>query len=164
MGVLDEIVLVFGNEKVSFDKYMQILKTGLASSDLGKIPGTQDQVIIGDVDRSRSHKVKAIFIIGLNDGMFPTVHKNEGFFNDNDRQYLKENGVELARNTVESLYEDNFNIYKAFTTAEEKLFLSYSSSDSEGKTLRGSILVSKIKKIFPMLEEHSDIIEKYLKY
>lgn len=42
MNVLDEIVLVFGEEKISFDKYMQILKTGLASSDLGKIPGTQD--------------------------------------------------------------------------------------------------------------------------
>ncbi len=160
MQVLDEIVLVFGDEKVNFDKYMQILKTGLASSDLGKIPGTQDQVTIGDVDRSRSHKVKAIFIIGLNDGMFPSVHKNEGFFNDNDRQFLKENGVELARNTVESLYEDNFNIYKAFTTAEEKLFLSYASSNSEGKTLRGSILISKMKKIFPDLEEESDIIEK----
>lgn len=160
MNVLDEIVLVFGDEKVSFDKYMQILKTGLSSSDLGKIPGTQDQVIIGDIDRSRSHKVKAIFIIGLNDGMFPSVHKNEGFFNDNDRQFLKDNGVELARNTVESLYEDNFNIYKAFTTAEEKLFLSYASSNSEGKTLRGSILISKMKKIFPQLEEESDIIEK----
>ena len=160
MNVLDEIVLVFGDDKVSFDKYMQILKTGLASSDLGKIPGTQDQVIIGDVDRSRSHKVKAIFIIGLNDGMFPSVHKDEGFFNDNDRNFLKENGLELARNTIESLYEDNFNIYKAFTTAEEKLFLSYASSNSEGKTLRGSILVSKIKKIFPQLKEESDIIEK----
>ena len=160
MNVLDEIVLVFGDEKISFDKYMQILKTGLASSDLGKIPGTQDQVIIGDVDRSRSHKVKAIFIIGLNDGMFPSVHKNEGFFNDNDRQFLKDNGVELARNTVESLYEDNFNIYKAFATAEEKLFLSYASSNSEGKTLRGSILISKMKKIFPELEEQSDIIER----
>ena len=160
MNVLDEIVLVFGDEKVSFDKYMQILKTGLASSDLGKIPGTQDQVIIGDIDRSRSHKVRAIFIIGLNDGMFPSVHKNEGFFNDNDRQFLKQNGVELARNTVESLYEDNFNIYKAFTTAEEKLFLSYASSNSDGKTLRGSILISKIKKIFPNLNEESDIIEK----
>lgn len=160
MNVLDEIVLVFGDEKVSFDKYMQILKTGLASSDLGKIPGTQDQVIIGDIDRSRSHKVKAIFIIGLNDGIFPSIHKNEGFFNDNDRQFLKENGVELARNTIESLYEDNFNIYKAFTTAEEKLFLSYASSNSEGKTLRGSILISKMKKIFPKLEEESDIIER----
>lgn len=160
MNVLDEIVLVFGDKKVSFDKYMQILKTGLSCSDLGKIPGTQDQVTIGDVDRSRSHKVKAIFIIGLNDGMFPTVHKNEGFFNDNDRQFLKENGVELARNTIESLYEDNFNIYKAFTTAEEVLFLSYASSNSEGKTLRGSILISKIKKIFPNIIEESDIIEK----
>lgn len=160
MSVLDEIVLVFGDEKMSFDKYMQILKTGLASSDLGKIPGTQDQVIIGDIDRSRSHKVKAIFIIGLNDGMFPSVHKNEGFFNDKDRQFLKDNGVELARNTVESLYEDNFNIYKAFTTVEEKLFLSYSSSNSEGGTLRGSILISKMKKIFPKLEEQSDIIER----
>lgn len=160
MSVLDEIVLVFGDERMSFDKYMQILKTGLASSDLGKIPGTQDQVIIGDIDRSRSHKVKAIFIIGLNDGMFPSVHKNEGFFNDKDRQFLKDNGVELARNTVESLYEDNFNIYKAFTTAEEKLFLSYSSSNSEGGTLRGSILISKMKKIFQKLEEQSDIIER----
>lgn len=160
MNVLDEIVLVFGNEKVSFDKYMQILKMGLSSCDLGKIPGTQDQVIVGDVDRSRSHKVKAIFIIGLNDGMFPTVHKNEGFFNDKDRDYLKENGLEIARNTIESLYEDNFNIYKAFSTAEEKLYLSYASSNSEGKTLRGSILISKIKKIFPNLIEESDIISK----
>lgn len=160
MNVLDEIVLVFGDEKVSFDKYMQILKTGLSSSDLGKIPGTQDQVIIGDVDRSRSHKVKAIFIIGLNDGMFPSVHRNEGFFNDNDRQLFKENGVELARNTIESLYEDNFNIYKAFTTAEEKLFISYASSNSEGTTLRGSILISKMKKIFPKLEEESDIVQR----
>ncbi len=38
---------------------------------LEKIPASCDQVIVGDVDRSRSHKVKAIFIIGLNDGMFP---------------------------------------------------------------------------------------------
>ena len=160
MNVLDEIVLVFGDKKVTFEKYMQILKTGLASSDLGKIPGTQDQVIIGDVDRSRSHKVRAIFIIGLNDGMFPSVHKNEGFFNDDDRSFLKANGVELARNTEESLYEDNFNIYKAFTTAEELLFLSYASSNSEGKTLRGSIIISKIKRIFPQIKEQSDIIER----
>ena len=160
MNVLDEIVLVFGEEKVTFEKYMQLLKTGLISSDLGKIPGTQDQVIIGDVDRSRSHKVKAIFIIGLNDGMFPTVHRNEGFFNDDDRRFLKDNGVELARSTIESLYEDNFNIYKAFTTAEEKIYLSYLSSDSEGKTLRPSILINKIKKIFEKIEEKSDVVER----
>lgn len=158
--VLDEIVLVFGDEKITFDRYMQILKTGLGNSDLGKIPGTQDQVILGDIDRSRSHKVKSVFIIGLNDGMFPSVNKNEGYFNDKDRELLKQNGIELAKGTVERMYEDNFNIYKAFTAPSQNINLSYSSSSSDGKTLRASMLVSKIKRIFPSLKEESDIIEK----
>lgn len=160
MQVLDEIVLVFGDEKITFDRYMQILKTGLGNSDLGKIPGTQDQVIVGDIDRSRSHKIKSVFIIGLNDGMFPSVNKSEGYFNDNDRANLKENGVELAKGTIERMYEDNFNIYKAFTASSENIYLSYSSSSSDGKTLRASMLVSKIKRIFPSIMEDSDIIKK----
>lgn len=77
--VFDEIVLVLGESKVTFEKYAEILKIGLRNSDLGKIPTSQDEVIIGDIDRSRSHKVKAVFIIGVNDGVFPTINKNEGF-------------------------------------------------------------------------------------
>ena len=158
--ILDEIVLVFKDDKITIDKYAQILKVGFKNSSLTKIPGTQDQVIMGDVERSRSHKVKVIFIIGLNDGIFPSVHKDEGFLNDSDREILKENGIELAKGTIDKLYEDNFNIYKAFTTAEEKLYLLYSSSDMQGKALRPSMLITKIKKIYPELKEESDIIER----
>ena len=159
MDILDEIVLVFSDDKMTIDKYAQILKVGFKNSNLTKIPVTQDQVIMGDVDRSRSHKVKAIFIIGLNDGEFPSVHKDEGFLNDLDRETLKQDGIELAKGTIENLYEDNFNIYKAFSTAEEKLYLLYSSSDVQGKALRPSMLINKIKKIYPMLQEESDVIE-----
>ena len=158
--ILDEIVLVFKDDKITLDKYAQILKVGFKNSSLTKIPGTQDQVIMGDVERSRSHKVKVIFIIGLNDGIFPSVHKDEGFLNDSDREILKENGIELAKGTIDKLYEDNFNIYKAFTTAEEKLYLLYSSSDMQGKAFRPSMLVTKIKKMYPQLKEESDIIER----
>ena len=157
---LDEIVLVFDEDKITIDKYNQILKIGFKNSSLTKIPGTQDQVIMGDVDRSRSHKVKAIFIIGLNDGEFPSVRKDEGFLNDSDRDILKQDGIELAKGTIDKLYEDSFNIYKAFTTAEEKLYLLYSSSDMQGKALRPSMLINKIKKIYPMIQEQSDVIEK----
>ena len=158
--ILDEIVLVFKDDKITIDKYNQILKIGFKNSSLTKIPGTQDQVIMGDVDRSRSNKVKAIFIIGLNDGEFPSVRKDEGFLNDADRETLKQNGIELAKGTIDKLYEDSFNIYKAFTTAEEKLYLLYSSSDMQGKALRPSMLINKIKKIYPMLQEQSDVIER----
>ena len=147
--LFDEIVLVLGSKNITFDRYAKILKMGFNQSDLGTIPATADQVIVGDVDRSRSHKVKAVFIIGLNDGSFPSIQKDEGFLDDKDRNILKEQGIELAKGTIEQIYDDNFNIYKAFTTAEEKLYLSYASSDAEGKSLRASILINKIKRIFP---------------
>ena len=161
MDLLNEMVLVLGDKEFSFEKYAEVLKMGLGSSGLGKIPGTQDQVIVGDVDRSRSHKVKAVFIIGLNDGVFPTVNKDEGFFSDSDREKLKQDGAELAKGTLEKLYDENFNIYKAFSTAEEKIYLSYVSSNLEGNALRPSMLINRIKKIFPTLIEQSDVIQKH---
>ena len=162
LEVFDEMVLVFGNEKLNVQKYMQILKTGLKNSELGKIPGTQDQVVVGDIERSRSHKVDIIFIIGINDGSFPSINKAEGFLGDKDREYLKQDGIELANGTIENLYEENFNIYKAFTTAEKQLYLSYASSDLDGKSLRPAMLINKIKKLFPSLIEKSDVtIKKY---
>ena len=160
ISILDEINLIFDEEKITIEKFIRILKIGLKNSELGKIPATQDQVIVGDTDRSRSRKTKAVFIIGLNDGVFPSINKNQGFLDDEDRESLKTENIEIAKGTLENLYDDNFNIYKAFTTAEEKIYLSYASSDNEGKPLRSSNLIFRIKKIFPNLIEESDIIKK----
>lgn len=155
--ILDELVLVLKDEKISFKKYSELLKIGLNNSSLGKIPATLDEVTVGDVDRSRNSRKKVVFLIGLNDGAFPSNNKNEGFIDDAERICLKEYKIELAKTLTEQIYDENFNIYKAFTIAEEKLYLSYSSSDSGGKTLRNSILINKVKKIFPKLKEESDI-------
>ena len=88
------------------------------------------------------------------------INNNEGFLNDEDRAILKTENIELANGTLENLYEENFNIYKAFTTAENYLYLSYVSSDREGKSVRPSILIYKVKKMFPKLVEESDVITK----
>lgn len=157
--VLDELVSVLEEEKISFDEYSKLLKIGLSQTGLGTIPASIDQVMIADVERSRTHKVKAAFIIGMNDGVFPSSYKEEGFLNDNDREYLKDNNIELAKNTKEQLYEEKFNIYKAFTIPEEKIYISYSSSDNDAKTLRPSTLISKIKRIYLKLKEESDVVE-----
>ena len=160
ISVLDEIVTFFKDEKITFEKYRELLKTGLSYRELGSIPQTIEQVVLGDVDRSRSHKVKAVFILGMNDGVFPSINKNEGFFSDKDRDILKGLGLELAKGTLEMLFDEEFNIYKAMTTAEEKLYLSYPSADKDGASLRSSVIITKIKKIFPELKEESDVISK----
>ena len=153
--LLDEIVLVLGSKKISFDKYIELLKIGLNKTSLGKIPATLDEITVGDVDRSRSSDKKVIFIIGLNDGVFPSNNKTEGFIDDEERTYLKKNGIELAKTLKEQMYDENFNIYKAFTTAQEKLYLSYSSVDFDGSSLRRSILINKIKRVFKNIKEET---------
>lgn len=160
MDVLDEIVLVFGDQKMTFEDYRKILKAGLETSSIGEIPESIDQVIVGNVERSRNHKVSTLFILGLNDGTFPNTNFSEGFLNDKDRETLKQNGIELAKGTIENIYEDRFNIYKAFTTSENDIYLSYISSDKEGKAKRPSVLITRIKKMFPNLREESDVIKE----
>ena len=160
MDVLDEIVLVFGDQKMTFEDYRKILKAGLETSSIGEIPESIDQVIVGNVERSRNHKVSTLFILGLNDGTFPNTNFSEGFLNDKDRETLKQNGIELAKGTIENIYEDRFNIYKAFTTSENEIYLSYISSDKEGKAKRPSVLITRIKKMFPNLREESDVVKE----
>lgn len=151
--VLDEISDLFENIKMSFDTYIKLLKTGLSHKEIGQIPQTVDKVTVGDVNRSKTHKIRAIFVIGVNDGIFPSVQSSEGFFNDKDREGLKKQGIELAKGTLEKMYEENFNIYKAFSTAEEKIYISYPAADIEDKPLRKSTMISKLKRIYPKLEE-----------
>ena len=158
--LLEEIARIFDDEQMSFERFSKLLKSGLQNRDLGQIPETQDKVILGDVDRSRSGNKKAVFIVGVNDMVFPTVNKSEGFFSDQERDLLKEEGFELAKTTIQRSYEENFNIYRAFTIAQERLFVSYSACDLDGSTLRKSSIITRLTKIFPKLEEKSVKIEK----
>ena len=158
--VLDEMYEIFDEETMSYDRFNKLLQIGITNSEFGLIPATFDQVLFGDIDRTKTKDVKVLFVLGLNDGVIPKILKDEGFLNDKDRDILKENNAEIAKNSVEALYEDQFNIYKTITMPSDKLFLSYSSQDSEGKALRYSILLTQIKKIFSDLSEDSDVVEE----
>ncbi len=159
-SVLEDICMVFKDEKIGFERYKEILQIGLSSCELGKIPATQDQVVLGDTERTRSNKLKVVFVIGINDGTFPKVNRMEGYLNDADRAELDNIGINIAKNSVDSLYEEQFNIYRTLTTPEELLFLSYTGTDKQGLSVRPSILIKKIKRIFPKIVEESDIIER----
>ena len=36
------------------------------------------------------------------------------------------NGIELAKNSIEAVFEQEFNFYRTFTLPENKLFITYS--------------------------------------
>ena len=58
---------------------------------------------------------------------------------------------------MELLYDEQFNIYRTLTMPSNKLYISYCMTDSDGKSIRPSITLKKIKRLFPELKEKSSI-------
>lgn len=157
--VLDQIVEVIGDESLSMDTFAKILSTGFKEYEVGVIPPSIDQVLVGSITRLKSHDISALYIIGVNDGVFPAIIPAEGVLTDNDRESLKERGMELAKDTRSRAFEEQFLVYTTLTLVSKYLRLSYPIGDEEGKTKRPSILISRLKKIFPEVEEKSNLAE-----
>lgn len=158
--LLDEIVQCLGNELMTFDTFKNILLQGVSNHSIGVLPTSKDQIMIGDISRTRNSMIKTLFIIGVNDGIFPLQFSSEGFINDKDRDLLLANGIELAKNTKLLLLEDNFNIYKSLTVPSEDIYLSYLISNNDGSALRPSTVINQIKNIFPNIDIHSNILNQ----
>lgn len=157
--VLDQMVEVLGSEMLSVKEYTEILEAGFERCELGLIPPALDQVLIGDLVRSQSSVIKVLFILGMNEGIFPAAVEVEGLFSDEEARIMIEKGISFGEDLRRKIYEENLVGYQAFTRPSEKLYLSYSLSDEEGKALRPSLFISNIKKRFPFLQEELQLLE-----
>ncbi|KHD38403.1 ATP-dependent helicase [Clostridium acetobutylicum] len=157
--LMDQLVEVMGNEKVNLEQFSRILFIGIKEHKMGLIPSSLDQVLVGSIDRLKSHAIKILYIIGVNDGVFPSAAMEEGILSDRDREILNSKGVELAKDTKTQAMEQRFLVYTAITNSKEYLFLSYPIADYEGKTLRPSLIVNRVKTLFPKIVEKSDVIK-----
>lgn len=158
--LLDQIVEVINGEEITLDKFIKVLKTGIDKYDIGLIPPALDQVLVGSVSRLKDHNISAIFLIGVNDGVFPSPMLDEGILSDDDRENLKNVGIEIAEDTKSLAFEEQFLIYTIFSSASKYLRISFPIADMEGKTLRPSFIISRLKKIFPDIKEDSNLIKK----
>ena len=151
--LLDEFVEMMGTERISFALFQQMIETGLESLKFALIPPALDQVFIGNMDLSRMYGTKCTFLIGVNDGILPARPADDGVLSDEDREWLKRNGAQLAATGREQLLDENFLIYMTLSSPSEKLYVSYPIADSEGKTLLPSTVVKRLNELFPDSEE-----------
>ena len=163
INILDQAVDVMGDEVVDSYEFFKILNSGFTNEEIGIIPVALDQVNIGDVARIKGREVKVLYIVGINDGVLPAGKKDEGILSDKERETLKEAGIELASTTRSKVFEEQFLIYTALTMSSDYLMLSYPMADFEGKSLRPSIVISRMKKIFPYIQEQSAIYDLSVK-
>lgn len=148
-ALLDKFVTLLGGEKMSFREFNDILDAGFGEIKVGLIPQSADAVIIGDIERTRIENVKALFFMGVNDGIIPKQAGSGGIISETDKEILKENRIELSMTEREKVFIQKFYLYLNMTKPSERLYLSYSRIMSDGRARKMSYLLISIRKMFP---------------
>ena len=158
MDLLNKAVEILGEEKMGITEYQQILDAMFQEATLGLVPPGGDQVLVGDIERSRLASVKVLFFAGLNEGIVPKAVAKGGLLSEPDREYLKSQDVALSPGERERMYEQRFYLYLNMTKPSEQLFLSCSKMDTMGAARLPSYLIGVIRKLFPdvPLENRAD--------
>lgn len=151
MDVLDTYVNLLGDEIVTLREYRDILQSGFEQTMVGNIPAHADQVMVGDIERSRLSEVRVLFLVGANDGVIPKAEDQASLLSELERDLLREQKLELAPGSREKFYTQKFYLYLNLTKPRERLYLTYAAVDTEGKAQRPSYLISSLMRLFPKL-------------
>lgn len=151
MDLYDQMVLLLGQEHCSLREFGEILDTGFIEAKVGLIPPGVDEVVIGDTERTRLKDIKALFFVGVNDGLIPKAVSSGGILSDMERELLAENDIELAPTVRQQTFTEQFYIYLNLTKPKERLYISYHKINDEGKSVNPSFLIGKIRQLFPAI-------------
>lgn len=164
--LLDKFVELLGDEVVGISEYCKLLDAGLEEARIGVIPPGVDQVVTGDIERTRLKDIKVLYLVGANDSYIPGTLIRNGFLTEKDRERFQRENISLSPGGKEKAYTQKFYLYMNLTKPSEKLLVYYSKVSAEGKSLRSSYLVQELEKMYPELsveeEEKKTFAEKEL--
>ena len=151
MDLFNQMVVLMGEEVLSLECFGEILRAGFEELQVGLIPAKADQVLIGDMERTRLSQVKVLFVVGVNDTNIPGNNTKGGMISDMDREYLTDLGITLAPTRRQLQFRQHFYLYQQLTKPSERLYLSYALMDNAEKEIRPSYFIGTVRKMFSKL-------------
>lgn len=150
--ILDQFYLSIGEKEVSLKRFTELFTSVIATLDIGSVPQGLDAVAVGSAERMRPKSPKATFVMGANEGIFPSSQSGNGLFSDDELRALKEKGVKLPFYDIDTAIDEQYLAYCAVCSPSEKLFVSYRLSSMSNEKNEYSAIVEDILKIFPKLK------------
>ena len=148
MGMLDELAGTIGEQRVGAARFAVLFALSLSYQTLGELPQCLDAVTFSAADRARLPSPRAVFVLGLNDGVFPRVPGREGLINDRERAQLEQLDLTLQDPAPRQLDMERLIVYRSLTSARERLYISWALRNAAGEELRPCAWVRWLRERF----------------
>lgn len=156
--IFDQIVETVGEERLSGRALRQIVEAGLAEMEIGIAPVNPDSVLVGTMQRTRVGRVKALLVLGANEGLLPLQKTDEGLLSEREKAVLEEMDLEFSRTEDMVKQEERLAIYRTLSQPEERLYVSCSRIDETGGELRPSAVFRELENFLQSRAESDDSV------
>ncbi len=149
MELLDALQEAIGMQTMRPGRFTELLRIMVDAADIGDIPDGIDEVAVGDAQRVRLDAVKVVFAVGANEGVFPAPASDFGIFTRTEKMQLREAEFAIGDSPEEMCAEERMLVYSVLTTASQRLYVSYSTSDLHAGVAYPSEIIGMLKTIYP---------------
>lgn len=140
MTLFSQIDAIMGDVPMGQKEFCALLEEGLSSYRIGVLPGKSDQVVLGDLSRTRLNRSKVLFILGCAEGVFPPARSDDALLNDAELRRMEENGLSVWGKTESLSAADRLQLYTLLTKATDCIVFSYACAGASGELQPSPIL------------------------
>lgn len=149
-SLLEQLYHILGDEEIAPEAILEIADVLFYETSAGEIPEAIEQVQVGAADRIRTNNPRAVFVVGLNEGVFPRQEFDLPLLSFSERDYLCEEGANLARSFDNLVRMEELHFYNALTTADERLYISFPKTSVSGDLLEPTAKIAEYLALFSL--------------
>ena len=163
ISALDEMVTICEDTYVGVDDFASLLRYAISENKITTIPSGEDNVLIGDAPTVRATNIKHVFILGVNEGVFPMEISDEGFFTDTDKVTLETLGITLTSNAnvnfelsskTKMRSDDELLAFRhALSLASESVTVSCLKTNIKGTAMLPSMAFLRVSTMLGMIKD-----------
>ena len=154
VGPDDEILSVLGQlagleameNEVTLGDFSHTFQHWLERTKITEDRRNRNGVMVLSATAARGLEFRALFILGMNEGVFPRTIREDAFLRDNDREVLERDLGYKVSQKLTAFDEEKLLFTLLVGAARERLYCSFQRSDDSGRVLAPSWYLDELKR------------------
>ncbi len=144
---LDQIAALSAIQSdVSLSRFSETFQHWLERCTILSINKNTAGVAVSNATTARGISFRALFIVGMNEGVFPRTIREDAFLRDADREVLERDLGYKVSQKLAAFEEEKLIFTLLVSAARERLYCSFQRADDAGRALSPSWYLSELKR------------------
>jgi ATP-dependent helicase/nuclease subunit B len=150
------------NEEMTWAEFVELLTHTFERTTFPLHDGSSQGVMVCDVMAARGVPSKALFVLGLNEKVFPRYIREDAFLRDRHRRVLDATLGFKIDEKLTAYGEEVLLFYLSCQAASQRLYLSYQRADESGRMLAASPYLGEARRRFGQDEHPIEMVPRRL--